>query len=269
MAQRARETSKGKPARRKTARKRKAEVPKPEGPWWALTLAMLAVVLVLRLAVNATEPYPAHHGEARLWGLGQELAWGYFAVPPLPVWLVRAVSDIAGDGLFILRALAALAQAATAWLTFLTGRRLWGGANGFWAAVGYTAAPGVSYSSMILSAEPVLLTLWAGALYAMVRAAEAEGRLWWAILGGLIGLGLLAGDGMAGFAAGALAYGAFSARERNWTGTGITVLAAGAVMAPKVLWSLAEGAPLLAASPGTTDPDIPGFLEALAIQVAR
>ncbi|MDH3665467.1 MAG: glycosyltransferase family 39 protein [Paracoccaceae bacterium] len=268
MAQQARETSKGKAARRKTARKRKAEAPKPEGPWWALTLALLAVVLILRLAVNATEPFPVHHGEARIWALGQELSWGYFGVSPLPVWTVRAVTDMSGDGLFMLRALGVLAHGTAAWLIFLTGRRLWGGASGFWAAAGYTAAPGVSYSSMILSADPFLSALWAGAVYAMIRAAEFEGRLWWAVLGGLTGLGLLAGGGMLGFAAGALAYGAFSARERYWTGTGITALAAGAVILPTVLWSLAEDAPLLAVPAGRTDPDIVNLLEALVVQAA-
>ena len=48
---------------------------------------------------------------------------------------------------------------------------------------------------MIISTDPVMMVFWAAALYAMVRAAEGRGQVWWGVLGALIGAGLLAPAG--------------------------------------------------------------------------
>ena len=253
MAQDARKKPAAKAAA-KPRRRRKADMAKPEGPWWALTLAMIAVVLILRLAVNATEPFGVHPVEAEAWALGQELDWGYLNHSPMLAWAAGAATWLGGDGLFVLRALSPLAHAAVAWLIFLTGRQLWGGATGFWAAAGYTAAPGVGFSAMMLTADPVMLILWAGALYAWMRAAEAERKLWWGVLGALVGAGLLAGQAMLAFAAGALLCGLLSARERDWKGTGVAVAVSIAVVVPTLAWNGAHGVGLF--------PDLPSVLDA-------
>ena len=226
----------------------------PAGPWAALTLVVLLAVLALRLAVIALEPFPVHFDEAQYWAYGQALDWGYFSKPPLVAWLVRAVTEVGGDSLFALRLVSPLAHALTAWLIFLTGRRLWDGRSGFWAAAGYTAAPGVGLSAMILSSDPVMMAFWAAALYAMVRAAESEGRLWWGVLGVLIGAGLLAKYTMLAFALGALGYGLFAARERNWAGTAIAAAAALLVVSPNLVWNAANGFVTLAHVAGDADP---------------
>ena len=173
MAQKARaKNSRGKAKPAPTKRRRKRA--KPEGPWGALTLAVLLAVLVARLAVNAMELFPVHFDEAQYWAYGNELDWGYFSKPPLVAWLIRAVTQVAGDTLFSLRLASPVAHALIAWLTFLTGRRLWDGQTGFWAATGYTAAPGVGLSAMIMPTDPVLMMYCAAALYAMVRAAKTK-----------------------------------------------------------------------------------------------
>jgi hypothetical protein len=107
-----------------------------EGPWASLTLAVLLAVMALRLGVNALEPMPVHFDEAQYWAYGQELDWGYFSKPPLAAWLIRAVTGAGGDTLFVLRLASPVAHALIAWLIFLTGRRLWDGQSGFWAAAG-------------------------------------------------------------------------------------------------------------------------------------
>lgn len=234
---------KGKPAAGKRAGKGSARKPakkapaKPEGPWAGFTLAVLLVVLLARLVVNGMEPFPVHFDEAQYWAYGQEPAWGYFSKPPLVAWLIRAATDFGGDTLFALRFASPVAHGLVAWLIFLTGRRVWDGQTGFWAAAGYTAAPGVGLSAMIMSTDPVMMVFWAAALYAMVRAAEAEGPVWWVVTGALIGAGMLAKYTMLGFGAGALGYGLFSARERYWTGAAIVAVVAVAVLSPNILWN--------------------------------
>ncbi|MHA1528317.1 MAG: ArnT family glycosyltransferase [Alphaproteobacteria bacterium] len=238
--------------------KRVAKRVEPAGPWASLTLAVLLAVLVLRLAVIAAEPFPVHFDEAQYWAYGQELDWGYFSKPPLVAWVIRAVSEVGGDTLFALRLPSPVAHALVAWLIFLTGRRLWDGRSGFWAAAGYTAAPGVGLSAMIMSTDPVMMAFWAAALYAMVRAAEARadwgGWLWWGVLGALIGAGLLAKYTMLAFAVGALGYGLFAPRERNWAGTAIAAGVAVLVVSPNIVWNAANSFATLAHVAGDADP---------------
>ena len=223
-------------------------------PWATLCVAVLLAVLALRLLVVALEPFPVHFDEAQYWAYGQQLDWGYYSKPPLVAWVIRAATEAGGDTLFALRLASPIAHALIAWLIFLTGRRLWDSHSGFWAAAGYTAAPGVGLSAMIISSDPVLMVFWAGALYALVRAAEAPGRVWWGVLGVLIGAGLLAKYTMLGFAAGALGYGLFSARERSWAGPALAAAVAVLVVLPNLVWNAAHSFVTLAHVAGDADP---------------
>ena len=259
------------------------------GPWAQATLVILTAALGLRLAVVAAQLFPVHFDEAQYWAYGRELAWGYYSKPPLVAWMIRVLTALGGDNLIALRIASPLCHALIAWLIFLTGRRLWGGQTGFWAAAGYTAAPGVAYSSMLMSTDPVLMMFWAAALYALVRAADAGNRpaaaratdgtgrrdrtqrkkkrgagftlrgvladhFWWLALGLAIGAGMLAKYTMIAFAIGALGYGAFSARGRDWTGAAIASVAALAVLAPNVLWNAGRGFVTAAHVLGDADP---------------
>ena len=246
--------NRGRAAAGKPARKRTKPVKTSAGPWASLTLAVLVAVLALRLAVVALEPFPVHFDEAQYWAYGQALDWGYFSKPPLVAWLIRAATDLFGDSLFALRLASPISHALVAWLIFLTGCRLWDGQCGFWAAAGYTAAPGVSLSAMIMSTDPVMMVFWAGALYALVRAAEEDGRFWWGVLGGLVGLGLMAKYTMIGFGLGALGYGLLSARARDWPGTAIAVGVAVAVISPNLIWNWSNSFVTLAHVAGDADP---------------
>lgn len=237
--------AKGRGRRKAPAKPPRRPVPREPDPWAQLTLIVLGVVLALRLGINALELVPVHFGEAQAWADGQAPALGYFFAPPLLAWIMRGATEALGDTLFALRLPGAAAHALIGWLIFLAGRRLWDGRTGFWAAAGYTAAPGVAFSAMLMSADPVVMLCWAGALYALVRAtdedADAQPRLWWPVLGALIGLGLMASYTMAAFVLGALGYGLVSARGRAWKGPALATVAALAVFAPNIWWNAAHG----------------------------
>jgi 4-amino-4-deoxy-L-arabinose transferase-like glycosyltransferase len=208
---------------------------------WTLWAALLiAGVAAVRLGVNALGLVPVHFDEAQYWAYGHELAWGHFSKPPLVGWLILAATWAGGDTSFWLRAGAVLAHAVVAGSVHLTGRRLWDARTGFWAAAGYTAAPGVTASAMIMSTDPVMMAGWAIALYAWVRAAQ-EGARWWAVLGAALGLAMLAKYTAIAFAAGAIGYGLFSARARDWRGTAVAGLVALAVIAPNLVWQAEHG----------------------------
>lgn len=241
-------SAQGRKARSKS--KRAAAKSRDSGRWTVVTLLVLLLALALRVGVNALDLVPVHFDEAQYWAYGQELDWGYYATPPLIAWVTRTMTGLGGDSLFWLRLASPLAHALIGWLIFLIGRRLWDGETGFWAAAGYTAAPGVALSAMLMSTDPLLMAFWATALYAHLRAAEAKGlwtgRAWWAVLGLLIGLGMLANYTMVAFALGALGYGLFSARAREWVAVAIVAVAAVLVMLPNIVWNASHGFAALA-----------------------
>ena len=177
------------PRRKRPAKARRTPV--DTRPWGFWTLGIVLGAALLRLAVNGPGMVPIHFDEAQYWAYGHELAAGHFSKPPLVGWLIWLTTGLIGDTTFAVRIGTVLSHAAVAWFVFLAGRRLFDGRTGFWAAAGYTLAPGVTASAMIMSTDPVLMAFWAIALWAWIRAGE-DGRYWWLVMGAAIGLGLLA-----------------------------------------------------------------------------
>lgn len=225
--------------RKPVAKKKRAKARAPSHPWLRWALAVIAGAAALRLAVNAPGLVPPHFDEAQYWAYGHELAAGHFSKPPLVGWLIWAITSVGGDTTFTLRIGAVLAHAVVALFVFLAARRLFDGQTGFWAATAYSVAPGVTASSMIMSTDPVMMAFWAVALWAWVRAAEGR-RIWWLVLGLAIGAGMLAKYTMVAFVAGALGYGLFSARGRDWAGVAIAGVVALVVFSPNLLWQLSH-----------------------------
>ena len=223
-------------ARKKSAKRRAKPDTRPWGLW---TLAIVLAVAVLRLGVSAFDWVPVHFDEGQYWAYGQELAAGHFSKPPLVGWIIFLTTELGGTTTFALRIAAVVAHLIVALMVFLTGRLLWDGKTGFWAAAGYTAAPGVTVSSMIMTTDPVMMAAWAVALYAWVRAAEGA-RGWWLALGAAIGFGMLAKYTLVAFVGGALGYGLFSARGRDWPGVVVAVATALVILTPNLLWQLAH-----------------------------
>ena len=238
--------------------------------WFVLTAAVVGGVLALRLAVNALGLNPAHFDEAQYWAYGQELDWGYFSKPPLVAAAIRATTDAFGDTLFALRLSAPLAHALVAWMIFLTGARLWDGRTGFWAAAGYTLAPGVAFSSMLATTDPLLMAAWAVALYTLVRGLGGGGAGWWVASGVAIGLGLLAKYTMLAMPLATLAFLALApeAERRDWRGFAVACATGLLVFAPNIAWNAAHGFPTLAHVLEDADPGQgylnPGELAAFA-----
>jgi 4-amino-4-deoxy-L-arabinose transferase-like glycosyltransferase len=221
---------------RRPGRRTKADM----RPWALWTTLLIVAAAALRLGVNALGLVPVHFDEAQYWAYGHEFAWGHFSKPPLVGWVILATTWFGGGTSFWLRIGAVLAHAVIAALLYLTGARLWDGRTGFSAAAGYTAAPGVTASAMVISTDPVMMAFWAVALYAWVRAAEQGGR-WWALMGVALGLGMLAKYTAFAFAVGALGYGLFSARDRDWRGVAVAGIIALAVLAPNLWWQAQNG----------------------------
>ena len=147
-----------------------------------LMLAAVAAITAVRLVWLAVQPADLYPDEAQYWFWAQQPALGYYSKPPLIAWLIALTTSVFGDGEFAIRLSAPLLHAVAAGFVYAIGARLYDGRVGFWAALAYLTAPGVSLSAYVISTDAALLPCWAAALYAFIRAREADGA-------GLVGRG--------------------------------------------------------------------------------
>jgi hypothetical protein len=212
----------------------------------AAFVAIVAVITLARLIGQHFSVVDLDVDEAQYWDWSRELAFGYFSKPPLIAWLNAASGLVCGDSIACIRAPAPLLYAGTALLVYLTARELYGSTVAFWAGVVLLVAPGVDYSSRIMTTDVPLLFFWALALLAYVKLMRSTRGGWgWAgVLAVAFGLGLLAKYAMAYFVAGIVVAAIFSRDARAllkdlrlWAG-----LAGGLVIfLPNVIWNLNNG----------------------------
>ncbi|MEM9725267.1 MAG: glycosyltransferase family 39 protein [Pseudomonadota bacterium] len=229
-----------------------------ESRWGAWALWAILGVTALRLAWNTLELAPLHFDESQYWTYGEAIDWGYYSKPPMVAWLIRASTEIFGDTPFGVRFFAPLLHAGVAAFVYVAAQRLFDARTGFWAALIYLAAPGVSVSSTVMSTDPPMMLAWAAALYALARILTLggpEGRMagtgpWWIALGVAIGFGMLSKYTIIAFMGGALGYALFArqagpiwraapARAQLW-GPLTALAAALVVFSPNLAWNAAH-----------------------------
>lgn len=212
------------------------------------TLAFVAALTAVRLAVLAATPLELYPEEAQYWLWSRHLAFGYFSKPPMIAWLIGFATAIGGDGTFWIRLPAPLLHGFAALAIQRAGARIYGGWIGFLAALLYSLAPGVELSGVAIATDAPLLFFCALALWAYAGFVTADDRAsasrCAAGLGLSIGLGILSKYAALYFVAG-LALHALADREarRRWRpielllAMGFGLLAA----APNLIWNLAHG----------------------------
>lgn len=155
--------------------------------------AAILVITLARLVLLANTQLQLYPDESQYWIWSQTLDWGYFSKPPLIAWAIAASTAFAGDTDFAIRLPSLLFHAMGAGFLLLSAHQLKSGWAGLWAALIYLSMPGVSISAGVISTDALLLPLWAGALYMLLRLRDQKGRWFSAIgLGILLGLAFLA-----------------------------------------------------------------------------
>lgn len=208
---------------------------------FALCLTALTLFRLVALVLSNTELF---FDEAQYWFWSRELALGYYSKPPLIAWIIRATTEVCGQGEACVRAASPIIHAATATLVYVIGQRLYGARAGFWAGLTYATLPGVSLSSSLISTDVPLLFFVALALLALIKLRDGAGWEWTVILGGAIGLGLMSKYAMGYFVLSLLVY-ALWRREGRALLTDFRLYAAFAVaaliVAPNLLWNARNG----------------------------
>lgn len=209
----------------------------PYAGWLALVLVGLAVYRVWAANLIGLELF---FDEAYYFGWAQSLEWGYYSKPPMVGWLIWLTTRLGGDGEAWVRAASTVLYPATAWLVFLTGRRLFDARAAFWAALAFITLPMVSLGSWLITTDAPLLFFWSLALYGLVRALADNAWRHWLLLGLALGLGGLSKYSMVFFAVGGLALLVSDAAARRHLANPrlyAAIALAALVFAPNLAWN--------------------------------
>jgi hypothetical protein len=213
-------------------------------------LAIAVAVFVAHVAASVLGPYGYFRDELYFIDCGRHPAFGYVDQPPL-VPLLAAASQLLGRNLFLLRAIPALAHAATVVVTALLAGLVADALAVRARAARLLAAASVALAPMYLGLHSILNTTcfeplaWTSIAYAAARAALRDERRW------LVGLGIVAGIALEAkyavpFFLAPLAVGLALGPSRRILLTrqaAVGVAAAVAIALPSVVWQVAHGLP--------------------------
>jgi len=178
-----------------------------------LALALIGIT-VARAWVVVHVNAGLHVDEAQYWAWSKALAWGYYSKPPMIAALIALSTQVLGDGLLGVKALAMLCYPLTAWVLFRwvgevladvsTHAQARPERGGRIAALLFIASPVAGLLGMAATTDAPLLLTWALASSALWRVWRDGRRRDWLLLGLWVGLGLMSKYTMAAFAVSAL-----------------------------------------------------------------
>lgn len=141
-----------------------------------LPIACLIFLTFGRLWTAAS--LPVVPTEAYQWMCAQRLDWAFFDGPGGTAAVIRATTQIFGDGAFGLRGAFPLFAALASGGAFLFGRALFGSTVGLWAAVALNVAPIFQSAAVQAGPEMPALAFLLLSAWAFVRALDS-GLRWW------------------------------------------------------------------------------------------
>jgi 4-amino-4-deoxy-L-arabinose transferase-like glycosyltransferase len=160
------------------------------------TLGLIVASLLLRFLAASSVGLGV--GESYYFAAARHLSLSYFDQPPAAAFLAGVSLKLFGavSGL-ALRAPFLLLFSGTTWLMYLTGRRLFGPWQGFWAALFLNLAPVFALSTgVFFQPEAPLMFFWLACLACLVPLLvhpTPEPQPWrgWAVAGLMLGLAML------------------------------------------------------------------------------
>jgi 4-amino-4-deoxy-L-arabinose transferase-like glycosyltransferase len=203
---------------------------------------------VTAVLVAFASGYGPHRDELYFLAAGRHLDWSYVDQGPLTPLIARAMSELGGGSLTVLRLPSALAAGATVLLTGLLAGALGGSRRArLLAAACAAVASIVLFTGHTLGTSTFDLLCWTAVTWLVVRALrDGDERLWLAV-GAVLGVGLLNKPLPAFLAAGLLA-GVLIAGPRQllrspwvWAGAVLALV----LWSPWLLWQADHGWPQL------------------------
>jgi 4-amino-4-deoxy-L-arabinose transferase-like glycosyltransferase len=213
---------------------------------WRLLVPIALLLCLIRLLVSFYTPLSLHGDEAQYWTWSWSFDFGYYSKPPLIAWVIGAATSFCGDAVWCIRLPAVLFQTATA-LVLAGIARLWfDNRTAFWTGIVWLTVPAVSFSSLIMSTDAILLLFWSGSLFAYGALMRRPSWLGALALALCFGLGLNAKYAMAYFLICLLVHLVISGQARQQARKAAPHLAFGfalgaASILPNVWWNKVHG----------------------------
>jgi len=211
-----------------------------------VVVGILAAITVIRLVGLAASDVDLFTDEAQYWDWSRELSRGYFSKAPLIAWIIHFAESVCGSSEACIRGPVPIFHFATCVMIYLTARKLYGTAVGFWASMLMVFGIALIFSPRIISTNVPLLFFWTLALWDYVNLLERPTWQWAIALGLSIGLGMLAKYAMGYFVLGMLVAAVVDRmalallRSRHvWLALGIAAI----TVAPNLIWILQNNLP--------------------------
>ena len=205
-----------------------------------LFFAVVAILVVYRIAVLLILDVPLFYDEAYYFGWAQELAFGYFSKPPVVAWSI-ALTTGGSDASWAVRISSPLYYAAAAVFVWRTSLLWFDEKSAAWAGALFMTLPLVGFNSMFITTDAPLLFFWSGALWALTHALQRDRLLHWVLTGLFAGIGLMSKYSMGILLLGALILLFWVPQYRRFfqrPGPYIGAFIAAVIFMPNVLWNL-------------------------------
>ncbi|CAG1006521.1 hypothetical protein PHYC_03334 [Phycisphaerales bacterium] len=165
-------------------------------PWsatWRATLALIAGVLVMRLAYLAWLcPFTLIEDEAHYWEWSRRLAMSYYTKGPGIAWAIAAGTRLLGDTEVGVRLLAPVSSAIGALcVATLTRETIADRRAAFFAALCWLLAPMFQVLGLLMTIDGPYAACWALGAWGAWRAIGRERAWGWLVLGAALGVGTL------------------------------------------------------------------------------
>jgi len=207
------------------------------------TISLLAAITLFKIAYLLFVPGIAVvFDEAQYWSWAQSLDFGYFSKPPIIAWLIAASTGLAGsDSVFWVKLPATLLHFITAICIYFISKALYPRNHNIaqYSAVIYITAPGIIFSSVMMTTDAPLLACWALSFLIVIYAIRLDKITLWIALGMTIGCGMLSKYTMIFFVLSFVIYALWADRRLLLkSGFYLSLIIAAIVLLPNILWNV-------------------------------
>jgi 4-amino-4-deoxy-L-arabinose transferase-like glycosyltransferase len=201
-------------------------------------LLFALLIQLYRLFVLYHVNIDLHVDEAYYWGWSKHLDFGYYSKPPMIAWIIYLASMICGDGIICIKFPSLILYFLTSINIFLIGKFLFNEKVAFFSGITFITLPLVSFYSMVITTESLLLFFYSLTLLFFIKAIKKDRLIYW-IIGGITGgLGLLSKYNMFLFAISVIIHLYLCKKEEfKKKNLYIAMIIAAAVYLPNLIWN--------------------------------
>ena len=216
----------------------------PERLFWAFIAAHLLVFTLLPWGLYANLPLDCI--EMHSWG--QQWEWGYHKHPPLPAWIARGVTVLAGGSPVGMYLAACGCVVVSFWAAWRLGRAMMSPTAALLGVVLLECCYYFNFEAMLLNNNTVLYPLWALSVLAFYHALCRGQLRYWIAFGVCVGLGMLTKYAMGILPAAMLVFMLFDHRARAaWRTPGpyLAAVVGLLIVSPHLWWAVEHDFPTL------------------------